>query len=469
MSKKHSNNLLAVLDAKNGTRIRCAFHYCLRPAWTLSKRGFVELDVENHDYAPLLTILSKACGRNLNVHVGAIGSVAGALGQRSEFDHALIIPPIGLRQKFGPPLMSHFVGMKAEDLTAESFAALWGASLGRERNVVVVGNGMLFRRSGMGTAFKRGLIERQGLEAVVSLPRGIFPGTSIGVSALVFSGDGATRSRRETMRFINGSDPAALGPAPLSKLLSNKSTDPLCVDASIREVSEGGFNLLVDRYVWDPAVQIHREMLNQHETVRLADLADIHGPQTLPRASIRGEGLEVREALLGDVVDGRLSLPAKLSELAEPAATRIATTFLAPGDILLSIRGAIGKVALITDDLVAQSGPLPIAAGQSFAIVRLRKGGAIGEPEVLFSYLRSPVAQSLLQGMTGGTTITKVAIRDLKAMQAPVLSVEQQQNIVRMYQECNNIQRDIDILAEKRKVMEAKIITVMLDNSRCKR
>ena len=290
MSKKHSNNLLAVLDAKNGTRIRCAFHYCLRPAWTLSKRNFVELDVENHDYAPLLTILSRACGRNLNVHVGAIGSVAGALGQRSEFDHALIIPPIGLRQKFGPPLMSHFVGMKAEDLTAESFAALWGASLGRERNVVVVGNGMLFRRSGMGTAFKRGLIERQGLEAVVSLPRGIFPGTSIGVSALVFSGDGATRSRRETMRFINGSDPAALGPAPLSKLLSNKSTDPLCVDASIREVSEGGFNLLVDRYVWDPAVQIHREMLNQHETVRLADLADIHGPQNSPASKHKRRG-----------------------------------------------------------------------------------------------------------------------------------------------------------------------------------
>ncbi len=470
-TKKHSNILLAVLDAKNETRIRCAFRYCLRPAWMLSKRSFVELDVENHDCARILTILAKACGRKLRVRIGTIGSVAGALDEQSEFDHALIIPPIGLHQRFGPPSTLHLEAMNGGDLSAESFAALWGANLGRERNVVVVGNGVLLRRSRMDAALKRGLIERQGLEAIVALPSGLFAGTAIGASALVFSGNHGPKRRRGTLRFINSSDAATLGPVSLSKLLSEKSSNahkfwhPLCVDASIREVAEGGFNLLVDRYVWDPAVQIHRELLNSQETVKLSDLADIHRPQTLPRGSAKGKGLKVREAFLADIDNGRLTLPAKLSEVEESAAARIATALLKPGDILLSIKGGIGKVALITAEVVAESEPVPILASQSFVIIRLREGGAVRGSEVLFSYLRSPVAQSLLRGMSGGTTIANVAMRDLKAMPVPVLPMERQQNIVAKFKECRTIQKEIDELVEKMKDAEAQIFKITLGDS----
>ena len=176
ISRKHSNTLLAVLDAERDTRVRCAFHYCLRPAWTLAKRSVVELDIENHDHAAIVSILSKACRRNLKVRVGTIGSVAGMLGDQSVFDHALIIPPTGVQQKFGPPSTLRFEGMNGRELSAELFATLWGAQVGRKRNVVVVGNGALFRRSRTDAAFKRGLIERHGLEAIVSLPPDSFQG-----------------------------------------------------------------------------------------------------------------------------------------------------------------------------------------------------------------------------------------------------------------------------------------------------
>lgn len=265
--------------------------------------------------------------------------------------------------------------------------------------------------------------------------------------------------------MISGSDPAALGAVSLSRLLSDKLSHPLCVDASMREVAEGGFNLLVDRYVWDPASRIYREMLSNRETARLSDLADIHRPGTLPRESRRGKGFEVREALLANIGDDRLSLPATPSELAELAATKVVAASLKPGDILLSIKGAIGKVALVTADVIAESEPVPIVAGQSFVIIRLREGGAIHEPEVLFSYLRSPVAQSLLRAMVGGAAIANIAMRDLKAMPAPVLPAETQKKVLAKYHECQIIQQDIDKLIEKMRDTEAQIFKITLCSS----
>ncbi len=462
ITKKHCSALLAVLNAKRRTRIRCEFRYCLRPAWTLSKRNFVALDIENHEYAPILTILSKACGRSLSVRVGTIGSVANPEAPRSDFDHALIIPPIGLHRKFGPPSTLHFEGMNGAELSAELFATLWGAHLGRKRNVVIVGNGLLFRRSSTDAAFKRDLIRRQGLEAIVSLPRGLLPGTAMAMSALVFSGHAGPKRRTETIRFIDAGDPAALSPVSLGKALAGKLSHPLSVDSSFRDVSDGGFNLLVGRYVWDAATKIHREALNSHETVTLSDLADIQRPQALPRGSGKEKGFEVREALLADIGDGRLSLPAKLSELPQSAATSIATAILKPGDILLSIKGTIGRGALINADIVAESDPAPIVPGQSFVIIRLRMGVAIRYPEVLFSYLRSPVAQALLQGMAGGTTIANVAMKDLKSMPVPALPMEQQRSILTKYNERQHIQREIDKLTEKMKDAEAQIFDITL-------
>ena len=451
--------MLAVLDAKKGAKIRCAFSYACHPAWSLSKLSDVDLDVQNSDIAIVLTVLAKACGRSLGVRVNAIGAIVVS---QSTPDHALILPPLGMRLKLDRATAPYFDGPVDGPVSAEILGTLWGAHLGRKRNVIVVGNGLLFRTSSNDAAFKRELIQKHGLEAVISLPRGLFPKTSIAVSALVFSGGSGLKGPPEALRFINASEPGAIDPATLSKLIAGKATHPLCVDRPTFQVAENGFNLSVDRYVLDKAAERNRELLDSQETVALADIADIRRPQAFPRELGTGKGIEVREAMLADIDHGRLSLPEKLSELPQSAATKIDAAILKPGDILLSIKGTIGKAALVTSEVITESASAPIVPGQSFVVIRLRKGGLMHDPEVLFSYLRSPLAQSLLQGMAGGTTIANVAMGALKTMQVPVLPMKAQKRVLEKYREYQDLQRNVDSLREKMKTTEAQLFSLAL-------
>lgn len=461
IAAEHANIVLATLDAKKGTRIRCGFYYALGTAWTLSKQSSVELDVDSDDFVPVLSILSLACGHSLQARACSIGSVTNGSDQLGDVDHALIVPPIGMRLKLDHP-SAYPRGVTGDQMSSEAFAALWGAHLGRKRNVVIVGNGLLFRTSSKEAAFKQELIQHHGLEAVISLPRGMFPGTSIAMSALVFSGQSGAKSRKDGLRFIDTSDPRTLDQATLSKLLAGKTEHPLCVDASIQEIVDAGFNLSVDRYVLDAETRRNRELLDSRETVRLSDIADIRRPQALPREAGKEKGFEVREALLADIDNGRLSVPTKLSELPQSAAPKVESAILKPGDILLSIKGTIGKIALVTDDAIAKSGSIPIIPGQSFVIIRLRKGSVIRDPEVLAGYLRSPLAQSLLQGMAGGTTIANVAMGELKDMPVPALPLGDQQSILEKYNEWQDLQYSIDKLREKMKYTEQQIFSIAL-------
>jgi hypothetical protein len=462
VSSESSAVLIAALGASKGAWVRCAFSFAMRTAWALSKDSPVDLDVEDSSLAPVLSMLATASGRSLRVQVNSIDSVAQKADGPERPQHALIFPPIGMRQRLDPSSGHVSGGFAGDQLGSEAFGALWGAHVGSGRNIVVVGNGLLFRTSSKDAAFKQDLIHSHGLEAVLSLPRGLAQGASVAMSALIFSGDAARKRPRLRIRFIDGSDPGAFDPSAMGDFIDGDTPHPLCADASFEELAKAGFNLSVDRYVLDTETRRNREILKRQETAKLSDLADIRRPQALPRDSGKEPVFEVREALLADIDDGRLSLPAKLSELPRSASTKIEGAVLKPGDILLSIKGTIGKTALVTEEAIAASSPVPIVPGQSFVIVRLRKGSLIRDPQVLLSYLRSPVAQSLFQGMAGGTTIPNVAMGELKEMPVAIPSANAQTEIVKNFDEYYGLLREIDELRAKMKNTDKTIFALTL-------
>lgn len=453
--------LEAALGATDAASIRCAFAYALRPAWALSKRCAVELDVDQTDLAHVMSMLAMACERRLTVRINTIAAVAAE--QRSDgWDHGLVLPPIGMRL----PPRSAYDAAGAETQSTEGFGARWGAELGRNRNIVVVGNGFLFRTSSKDAALKQELVYGRGLEAVIALPRGTFPTTAIGVSAMIFGGTESVRKpRHHNVRFIDASDLVALDAAEVAVLIDHKRKHPLCADVSFEELAASGFNLSVDRYVLDAETIRTRSLLEKQQTVALSDLADIRRPQALPRESGKGESMEIREAMLADINNGRLGLPEKLSKIPATALTKIESAILKPGDILLSIKGTIGKAALVTEVPIAESKPIPVVPGQSFVILRLRKGSLIHDPKVLLSYLRSPVAQSILKGMAGGTTIPNVAMGPLKDMAVPIPCAEAQEKLVKRFHKWQEIQTEIERLQEKMKDAEEALFSIALGNN----
>ena len=52
--------------------MRCAFSYAMRTAWALANDVTVDLDIENADLAPLISILAAACDRSIKVQVNTM-------------------------------------------------------------------------------------------------------------------------------------------------------------------------------------------------------------------------------------------------------------------------------------------------------------------------------------------------------------------------------------------------------------
>jgi len=94
---------------------------------------------------------------------------------------------------------------------------------------------------------------------------------------------------------------------------------------------------------------------------------------------------------------------------------------LKSGDVLISIRGTYGRVAVVPDELNDGSITQDTA--------RIAPVGC--SSEYLANYLRSPDAQAYLQKVARGVAVKGVNIGDLRRMPIPVPSTKEQESIVR--------------------------------------
>ena len=91
-----------------------------------------------------------------------------------------------------------------------------------------------------------------------------------------------------------------------------------------------------------------------------------------------------------------------------------------PGDLLLSIKGTIGAVALVPDDAAVDGDSGFWTAGQSFMVLRPRKGGC--SSIALFEYLSNNAVRETLRSLAGGAGIPTVSIKDLRQFKVPILT-----------------------------------------------
>lgn len=95
---------------------------------------------------------------------------------------------------------------------------------------------------------------------------------------------------------------------------------------------------------------------------------------------------------------------------------------LRPGDLLLSIRGTVGRLVVIPDELAG--------ANITQDSARLSVQSAVNRDYVLW-YLRSSMAQDRMKGSTKGVAVRGINIGDVRALQLPLPSREEQDEIVR--------------------------------------
>jgi type I restriction enzyme M protein len=208
------------------------------------------------------------------------------------------------------------------------------------------------------------------------------------------------------------------------------------------ELEANGYSFQVSRYLHSDDDVVLQRYLNSRTTVKLGDLAEIRRPvASLGRQE--DDGIEVREVAPNDSDDsGQLRQGSKRIRLPESALAKGRQQLLEPGDVLLSIKGGLGKVAVVQDL------EHPTVPGQAFCVVRLRPNAPL-TPAALMQYLRSAVGQSLLGKAGQRPDVAFVPIGAVKSMPVVIHHPSELQRAEALEQESVALSREVEELSRK--------------------
>jgi type I restriction enzyme M protein len=316
----------------------------------------------------------------------------------------------------------------------------------------LVSPGIAFRTSKDLEYFREELVKRNWLDAVISLPSGGNAATSLdglllvlkrgrepGASILMVAAHELLTSRKKkSSRTVWNQD----GVKELAKLLNQRTENSYARMISAEELEANGFSFQVSRYLHTEDDLFLQRYLDSRTTVQLGDLAEIKRPvASLSRQE--DDGTEVREVTPGDIDDsGQLRQGSKRIRLPEAALAKGRQQLLEPGDVLLSIKGGLGKVAMVQDL------EHPTVPGQAFCVVRLRPNAPL-TPAALVQYLRSAVGQTLLDKAGQGTAVAFVPMGEVKGLPIVIPHPSELQRAEDLEEECVALSREVEELSRR--------------------
>jgi type I restriction enzyme M protein len=218
---------------------------------------------------------------------------------------------------------------------------------------------------------------------------------------------------------------------------------------TIRDIAANDFVLQPERYIENPEAQRLRELEASSTLIPLEDLVEFLRPQAVRKAqdddTVAATYIEVAVADLDEV--GRVRRPTKQVSVSRDSVIQTRRALLKPADIILVIKGSVGKVGLVRD--MPDDAETNWIASQSFVILRLRQRAPIQDPRVLFRYLSSPLGLAKLQNLSVGTTVPGLQMAALQRLSIAVPPIREQREIGRQMDELFAIQDQIDGLRAK--------------------
>lgn len=378
--------------------------------------------------------------------------------QRDGFDVVLANPPWGMRVDHVG--MDHFP-VRTSDTTGLFIQHALAQLRANGRAVVVVPQGVLFR-GGPEQRLRRMLLEQHTVEAVVSLPQGVFlPYTGIQASVLVLRKSGPTKSIRmiDAEPFFEkgkGSKPATLpqfGVEELGREFRSSKPGKYSWDVDPDTLADLEWDFTPKRRDQSGLVGILDALRSEIEIVPLKTCGQILSGRSFPKTqlldsppyremvieqqSLFPEKNLVRQQSLFDVLvvpyvrikDLQRGQATKGSSwLSEEAAQSIDARWkLRAGDVLLSKSGTIGKAGVVRNGAVGA-----VAASGLFV---LRSDQNRLDPHFLAAYLNSNECRTWLDDKARGATIRHLSKRILDEMPVPLPPLQIQQRVGTQYRE----------------------------------
>lgn len=344
----------------------------------------------------------------------------------------IVVPPFGFRPKANMPMY----GM--DTLVSEEIAVLKAIETTKGRGVVLIPKGVLFRHT---SGFIRQLlIKNNWLEAVVSLPGGTLSSTAIPVSVLVID---KNRAENDPVVFFDTADIGNLEEQheSISNMVNSRKPAQHGVLSSCNAIRDNDYDLSFNRYKLGPATAQLGRMEN---TVALDTLAVIIRAQSIKAEGEEGDPLlEVfHEAAVRDITEsGQLGMPEKQITVGTKLQRRAENQRLQAGDILLAVKGSVGRVAFVGDDCEPDW-----IAGQAFLIIRPKSNHV--STSYLYRYLSSELIKAYLNEMSTGSAMTILKAADVTEIPVPLPQADE---LARIEQVHGTIMAEYQAIQEHRK------------------
>jgi hypothetical protein len=346
-------------------------------------------------------------------------------------NYAVVVPPFGIQVKDSRMSLWDITGTGAHEQfsRSESWALFEFANRINKRAVFLTPQGVLFSK-GQEQRLREYLLTRGGdrneLQAVIALPPGVFNANAIAGAIIVL--DSSEKSEDIYMADL-GSGRRSLLEAGDVVLAGRELALGHVQKDKARLVSRD--EIEANEFSFAPSRYLKRLVDLPDEVIKLGEICTIVRPPAATKDSTLNE---VAEIGLSDLrkwkpISGDIDKTVFLKTLPKESA------LVRQGDIVLSIKGTVGRAALVGD-----IGKRPTVVSQSCVVLRLNLDRpATLHPEALLMYFRSPHGQAQLAGLQVGAGVQHISPSTLmSAVSVPIPS----------YHTCLEIRVDFTKLCE---------------------
>ena len=339
-------------------------------------------------------------------------------GKPRLFDITVAFPPFGMKYPADEIRRDLFNRFPERTSIGSVLAVRHAISQTKSKLVIAVQNSLLFSH-GYEKELRKDLVEKGMIEAVIAMPNGLLSLTNIAFTILVINPKGGLNS----IKFINADSPEFyVGVARtrndlrnidrLLELIKSNKESANCSIVSNQVVLNNDAQLQVDRYVVSDSRKRLEKQLSGLRKIQLGDIA--RTVRAIPLGSIESKPIAVMEIGAADLSQfGYIAPKGKTISVDENLAKRYEDCFLRPLDIVLIVKGSVGKIGIVPAE-VPGPGNGGWVAGQSAIVLRVHPEYCA---QSLFVQLRSPMGQELLAGIVSGATIKLIQLRELMRLE----------------------------------------------------
>lgn len=364
-------------------------------------------------------------------------------GRLTHFPISVAMPPFNVR--YNPSLAEADRFSRFPESTTSGGVLTMRHMLSRTqgRIVIAVTNGLLFT-PGVERALRDDLLAKKQIEVIIALPPALLAGATVQFSLMVLRTD----AQCNNILFVDGSNEGLY-----KKDGRNKATLTgwqAIVDAAIKRESNAFSSLVavedviannaqlqVSRYCKTSDDEVVEQLLNKYENKTLGDLVSIVRP--IPLSQTEGS-VTVSEFAPADFPDfGYVSRPGREIKLTQANIDRNQKSFLRPFDILITIKGSAGKVAILSEDTPENAWVM----GQSCIVLRANAKSHFLNQRVLYSFLKSEIGQLQLKGIVTGAAVPVIQVRELEKLRIPVPTHEEAEVIASKFENLSDIEKTI--------------------------